>query len=139
MTTSPLHTDADIDEYIKDTEKVDEEQEEEERKIEHHPESMSFNKTVSYGAQSIRMNIDKRMTLNRTVDGEGDDSKNGQTVIEEGEENSTEEQNEEELEETDYDQQKSLKELYKDEMPLKQKVVLGPIAKYKYYGKRERK
>ncbi len=46
MTTSPLHTDPDIYEYIKDTEKVDEEQEEE-RKLEHHPESMSFNKTAS--------------------------------------------------------------------------------------------
>ena len=100
---------------------------------------MLFSKTdTEPSSRKVTAKNDKRLTLNQTLD---------QTVDEEAirdmngtidEENT---QNEVDVEGDRDDQipdivKLSLKEIAQDQMPLKQKVVLGPIAKYKQYGKR---
>ena len=99
---------------------------------------MLFSKTdTEPSSRKVTAKNDKRLTLNQTLD---------QTVDEEAirdmngtidEENT---QNEVDVEGDRDDQipdivKLSLKEIAQDQMPLKQKVVLGPIAKYKQYGK----
>jgi hypothetical protein len=73
------------------------------------------------------------VTLNHTIDHSIDDDaatmRDNQTIDEGNEESSSED--------NDLPKQpQSLRDMRREQIPLKQKVVLGPIAKYKQYGNR---
>ena len=73
------------------------------------------------------------MALNHTIDHSMDDDgatmRDNQTIGEGDEESSSEDNDLPE-------QPQSLRDMRRQQIPLKQKVVLGPIAKYKQYGNR---